>query len=369
MHIESIRFQLKSSLTNWEIESLDFYQINLLAGKNASGKTRVLNSIFTLVHLMRGGNIIGLEHLEWSIVFGNGEKKYHYSLEIKNYKVLFEELKIDGETYFSRDKEGRGTIKYETQIGLELAFEIETTRMAIAIKRDKIQHPSLEALFHSINSLYIFNFGNTLGKYTFYDAQMGKQYNDTDVVYRFKKGLEKYGDEFKRKVIEDFNSLGYSIGDISFQEFDSNKFALYIVENGTKIHQDVISQGMFRALSLIIQIIYIEFKLDSTAIILIDDIGEGLDFERANNLIRYLIKNVKNFENKIQLIMTTNDRLVMNHIPLEYWIIVERDERGKIHFYSQKTHGEIFNKFKRIGLNNFDFFTSEYYKEIPKKNS
>jgi len=61
--------------------------------------------------------------------------------------------------------------------------------------------------------------------------------------------------------------------------------------------------------------------------------------------------------------MTTNDRLVMNNVPLEHWIIVDKDDNGKINFYSEKSHLKIFKKFKRIGLTNFDFFSSEYYKE------
>jgi predicted site-specific integrase-resolvase len=120
---------------------------------------------------------------------------------------------------------------------------------------------------------------------------------------------------------------------------------------------------MFRALSLIIQITYLEFKQKEQITILIDDIGEGLDFERANNLIKYLIKIAEKQKNNIQLIMTTNDRLVMNSVALEYWIILGKDNQGNIDFYNYSNNKITFDKFKRIGLSNFDFFTSKYYKQ------
>jgi len=59
---------------------------------------------------------------------------------------------------------------------------------------------------------------------------------------------------------------------------------------------------MFRALSLIIQITYLKFKQKEQITILIDDIGEGLDFERANNLIKYLIKIADTLDSIYQLV-------------------------------------------------------------------
>jgi ABC-type lipoprotein export system ATPase subunit len=49
--------------------------------------------------------------------------------------------------------------------------------------------------------------------------------------------------------------------------------------------------------------------------VLIDDIGEGLDYERSSNLIKLLLKKMK--KESIQLIMSTNDRFVMNNIPYD----------------------------------------------------
>jgi len=387
MYLESLSFIKKPiNGSGWEINNCNFNKVNLVAGQNASGKTRLLKAIDTLVNILLDNNkkVIAKFYFNWEIILKEKDNVYIYRLEIKDTTVVYEKLLINNEEYFSRDISGKGQIKYESKKNLKLDFEIEKDKIAIESKRDKKQHPSLELIFNWINSVYMYNFGGTLGRNTFIapktnidedniSNEISK--NDKAVVFKFEKGLEKYKQKFKDDIIKDFNSIGYSIVDIDttrnnelFKKLEDSEFPipsiLHIKEKNIddKIYQQEISQGMFRVLSLIIQIKYLEYELDEGTTILIDDIGEGLDFERANNLIKYLIKNIEQFKDKIQLIMTTNDRLVMNNVPLEHWIIVDKDNNGKINFYSEKTHPENFENFEDVGLNNFNFFSGEYYK-------
>jgi AAA15 family ATPase/GTPase len=114
---------------------------------------------------------------------------------------------------------------------------------------------------------------------------------------------------------------------------------------------------MFRALSLLIQLNY-TLMIRLPVCVLIDDIGEGLDFYRARALINLLIKKVEN--TPVQLIMTTNDRFVMNGVPLKYWSIIERSG-GKCKVYNYKNSRTSFDEFDFTGLSNFDFFTSKSF--------
>jgi ABC-type Mn2+/Zn2+ transport system ATPase subunit len=117
------------------------------------------------------------------------------------------------------------------------------------------------------------------------------------------------------------------------------------------------SQGMFRALSLIIQITFNTLKKLSTTI-LIDDIGEGLDFERSAKLINLLVELAEKNDN-IQLIMSTNDRYVMNNVPFKYWQLIDR--KGCVcKVYNYRNSQEIFDEFKYTGLNNFDFLATDF---------
>jgi hypothetical protein len=91
---------------------------------------------------------------------------------------------------------------------------------------------------------------------------------------------------------------------------------------------------------------------------LIDDIGEGLDFERSSAMIELLIKKAET--GLVQLIMTTNDSFVMNGVPLDYWSVIER-KPGLAKLHNIHNSKPIFNDFKFIGLNNFDFFETQFY--------
>jgi hypothetical protein len=121
--------------------------------------------------------------------------------------------------------------------------------------------------------------------------------------------------------------------------------------------QNEMSQGMFRALSLLGQITYSQL-INKPACILIDDIGEGLDYNRSTALVKLLIDKAK--ETPVQLIMATNDRFVMNNVPLEYWSVIQRI--GNVsRIYDYRNSPDLFKEFELTGMNNFDFFSSKYY--------
>ena len=133
---------------------------------------------------------------------------------------------------------------------------------------------------------------------------------------------------------------------------------LYIKEEDLKsvTEQSEMSQGMFRALSLFIQINYSLLAIQPSCII-IDDIGEGLDYQRSSSLIKILIEKAKT--GLVQLIMTTNDQFIMNGVPIEYWSVIERNP-GSVKLHNIYNSRDKIEEFKFIGLNNFDLFTSEF---------
>jgi hypothetical protein len=116
---------------------------------------------------------------------------------------------------------------------------------------------------------------------------------------------------------------------------------------------------MFRALSLVIQLNYSEMTSQGWCV-LVDDIGEGLDFERSCALIDLLMAKAK--ASSLQLIMATNDRFVMNRVPLEYWSILQRHgSQCKVFNYSNAR--ARFDEFRFTGLSNFDFFAVDFLGE------
>ena len=64
--------------------------------------------------------------------------------------------------------------------------------------------------------------------------------------------------------------------------------------------------------------------------------------------------------------MSTNDRFVMNNVPLEYWSVMQRfANESKI--YNMGNSEKQFKDFELTGLNNFDFFTSGSFEERCKE--
>jgi hypothetical protein len=274
-----------------------------------------------------------------------------------------------------RNSFGIGKIKAE-KVGKEkIDFHISEDLLTVSAKRDKLQHPFLEQFFEWGNNLTFFPFGSTMGQRSLRPLEIREGiYNINirdyrDYIGKFIKGKEKYGDKYTNSIIKDMKKIDYDIRNVDLVPvelilplpIDSKKlFALQITEEdiGIIVEQLSLSQGMFRAFSLIIQLNYLIFEAVKGGTILIDDIGEGLDYDRSNKLIKLIIEKLKGTEN--QLIMTTNDRFVMNNTPIEYWNILNR--KGHIvEVINSENSKSIFNDFYKSGLSNFDFFSSKLY--------
>ena len=117
-----------------------------------------------------------------------------------------------------------------------------------------------------------------------------------------------------------------------------------------------LSQGMFRALALIVYMQYL-ISRKKPATIIIDDLCEGLDYERATKLGKLLFETA--LEGDIQLITTSNDNFLMEVIDLKYLNVLFREGK-KVRGINAQSNPELFEEFKFTGLSNFDFFASNY---------
>jgi len=380
MFIDSLTFvENIGTDKKWAFRDVHFNKINLIVGKNSTGKSRMLNVVASLGGFVAGEkNILGNDRLE--AFFKDDGENLKYVLEFQDSKVTKEILSINNDTLLDRGQGGIGKIYAEKQKAM-MDFQVPETSLACVARRDSIQHSYFEPLFNWGKSIRHYTFGSDMGKNSFAiflkDGE-NKPINFKDfnqVVVFFKKGIDKKGDDFKKAILKDINGIGYNIDDIKVAPADRIRFdppppappeCLFIKEEGLDIYidQSKMSQGLFRALSLFINLRFSEL-FSEPSLVLIDDIGEGLDFERSKYLINSIISIVK--ATNIQLIMATNDRFVMNNVPLEHWSILLR-EGGECHVLNYKNSKDIFDKFAFTGLNNFDFFSSKYYERDLEKN-
>ncbi len=351
-----------------------FDKINLVVGKNATGKTKTLNAVRILADLVSGdrqlSNLI-YDSGEYHVKFSSADKEILYSLDFKDGKVHKEELNINNKMLLSRHEGGSGLIFFDKKEE-EIEFQAPETQLVVATRRDSIQHPFFEELYHWGKSVRYYPFSKDLGQGSFLtDTDFNKDNinlkDPADVLLIFKQGEDRFGDEFIKLIKSDMEYLGYKIDNITIQSFSEpfkNKKIFGLVIKERELDADVlqyeISDGMFRSLSLSIHMNF-SFLAKLPVCLLIDDIGEGLDYKRSSLLIDLLIDKSK--KSSVQLIMATNNQFVMNKVDLEYWSIIKRENK-KSFFYNYKNSQKAFDQFEFTGLDNFDFFSSNYFLKL-----
>lgn len=386
MRLDIFKYVSNKGLPNeWRVEECRLSQTNLIVGKNASGKSRIVKAIYLLSQLLSGDDIEARND-EWHLFFelDKPEHKTEYLLKIEKGLVVQENLIMYGESdrpILERDESGEGTI-FAKELNQAIRFQTDKTEIAAVKRRDSIQHPFLEILYQWSNSLRFYEFGTQLGKnfmnlMSYPTGELSKNKtqlkNPKYVVSIFQAGKQEIGANFIQAIISDMKKIGYNLSkigtkvpstinpELSADDFDNLPEFIYVKEEdlNSVTEQSEISQGMFRALSLFIQINY-SLLASKPSCIVIDDIGEGLDYQRSSAMIKILIEKAKT--GLFQLIMTTNDEFIMNGVPIEYWSVIERSPgRSRLHnIYNSRDKIE---EFKFIGLNNFDLFTSEFLLE------
>ena len=357
----------------WLIDNVSLGEINLMVGKNSSGKTRTLNALSDLVGMLQGKGTSATGPVSYELLFRNSENLMKYELEYDLETIRMERLYVGDELVLERGEGGNGVIKYESTPGsLFLEFEIPHDQLACYAKRDRLQHPFIEIIHGWAISLRRFDFSGDLGKsrYALKSAFEAKEIDWSVTNNSLVPVITIAGEEypgFREQVLKDMREISYDLeefGIIHFSERFSNasqdRYAVYTTETGLEkqVTQRDMSQGMFRAFSVLVQVNYY-ILCGHKGFVIIDDIGEGLDFGRARQLVQLLIGKAK--EARIQMIMSTNDSFIMNAVDIENWAVIMR-EGNKISLYNYENSREIFEEFKFTGLNNFDFYASEFFR-------
>ena len=378
MQLKKINYyEYQDQKNEWHLNGLTFQKINLIVGKNSVGKSRTINVINGLANLLSVIKKLPFKNGNYDVLFSEDNKDIQYKCHYANHKVQNEELIIDKTNYLSRGNDGIGEIYFEEQ-DAKLKFQTPSDELAILARRDSIQHPFLEDTYNWGKNAMLFQFGQKMGQDTLssitQENKLDFNIKETQqVILAFIVGKQTHQNKFVNAIISDMNKIGFNISDIFIKEPSninllSNNINLAnnplqviaINEENQKydVEQMNMSQGMFRTLSLIIQINYYLF-MEYSGTILIDDIGEGLDYDRSTSLINVLISKVN--KSDIQLIMTTNDQFIMNKVPIEYWSILVRNG-SQVNCINYENSKKIFDEFYFTGLNNFDFFSMAFYK-------
>jgi len=370
MLLEALRYiRLEGKAKEWSIIGKDegpvrFGNLNLLVGKNASGKSRTLSVLREIAGLFAGSHPLSeatYPSAKYQLFFKDGNDEYEYFIDYRDKLVEEEYIKYNGSYWVDRKN---NLIYSETSGKMEPFDIINEQSLSISLHGNK-DYPYLKKFFFWGLNLKLAAFTNQIEKNFLLD-DMSQLENPSLKMLRvslsllsvFWRGKQQFGNEFIGNIIKNMNSLGYPLEEIDIKKGKSG-YGLYVKEEelDEMTSQIEMSQGMYRSLSWIIQLNYALMNKFSVCI-LIDDLGEGLDFDRSRAIIRLLVKSIEN--SNIQIFITTNDRYIMNKIPLKYWSVIERYPKKSV-FYNYCNSKETFDDFKYTGLNNFDFLATDFY--------
>lgn len=347
---------------NWKLENLHLKDVNLLVGRNSTGKSRTLTMINWLSSFIKGNANMKMG-ISWYAKFINNKKQiieFEFKTNEENEVIEYELIKVDDEIVLSRNFSQKEKISI-AKVKSEVTGEFEEVyppndKLVLHTRRDVRAYPYSEELVSWAEISLGFVFGR-------YNPQMTSQDElhppGLITIEQSPSTLGELDKSDKELILYELNEIGYNFSKIYYEKRPVP--TIYLVEKGVNIELShfQLSQGLMRSLSILIYFQYLNFD-EKPATILIDDLCEGLDYERAIKLGKLIFEKCKN--SNIQLIATTNDNFIMDVVDIEHWNVLTR-EGSTVTAMNYDTHRELFDDFRLTGLSNFDFFSSDYLQQ------
>lgn len=345
----------------WKVNGLSFSDnFNLLVGKNATGKTRVISLINNLAKIL---NLeIPLLNGHWDILFSDeGNEPIGYELEIADKMVVKEVISLGKKVVLHRNT---GTKIYSMVQKENISIDPPKDKLVMHIRRDEKEYPYFEKIMSWAKQTKGFRFGDV-------DPRTVEIPGDATRLIGLNAVpsiVDSMKPETLKMTIQDFNTIGYSIENIKTDTAHGlpPMFRFLFMKEKDITHpikQNGISQGMFRALALLAFVNHFLDVEKDTPTFLVDDLGEGLDYERATKLTKLIHDKV--LGKKVQFIATTNDSFLMNVVDISCWNILFRDA-GNVFAYNYENSRKSFDEFKLTGLSNFDLLSSDFLSKLTK---
>lgn len=337
------------SESGWFIERpLPLQPVNLLVGKNSAGKSKTIRSLGkTVAFLLQQYDLQKYEEFGASLRFEDAGASFLYSFSCKDGIIEKEHLAVGNRVYLNRD--GENALLHEDVINPP------SNKLVLHVRRDTVQYPYIEKIMSWAERTcgISFNEIDMAGDSSTSFRIAGIQQKLYDMV----KALPKEG---VQHVMDEAGKLDYPIIQIRPLDFTENFKKVIFREKGVgKFLLDrSLSKGMFRALYILIYIEYIS-RQGFPSVLMIDDMCEGLDYDRSISLGKLLFDFC--LSNGVQLVASSNDTFLMDIVDLEYWNIIQRDG-SKVSSINIQDNPELFRDFRFTGLSNFDFISTDYIK-------
>lgn len=332
------------SAFEWTLEKVYLNRQSLVVGQNATGKTKFLESISTVINtmLMKDSNWKGSQAFTAQLEF-DGDTELRYELKVSNGKIVLEKL-IDvnqNKTLVSRNEQM--CFFYD-----EGDITLPEKSTALVAKQDVVKYS---------DAANVMQWAQTTRSITFSLLHIDNFRQLHTGTISIEEMYEALGEDEHRLICQYMNELSYKLEYIRESTIGDNLKFVDVKEIGldTALPTFYLSNGMYRVLYIFFYMLYISKQ--NVKCILVDDLGEGLDYDRSTKLGKIVFKFCA--EHNIQLIATSNDNFLMNVVDLHNWIILTRHS-AEVEAVSFISHKEIFDKFVKTGLRNFDIFSTDF---------
>lgn len=337
------RLEYYDHAKGWQLEPVEFSNLNLLVGVSGAGKTKILDAILNLQRIAKGESLNGIE---WSIIFStkdneeylwagkfktieNSDINFVYEFDSDNQaEILNESLVLNQKLLVKRE----GTqIEFNGNILPKLsAFE----SVVEIFKNEKLIKPVWNG-FRQINhsdetmvsqkQIYHVPFSLLLSKYTTEEDIINSEFRTQVKLALIYRNVPKLFEDIKNKFLQIFPTVedikiesfnGYTIKEIpdALNEFPF----MYIKEKGVEswIEQGDMSSGMYRTIIHIAEL----YLSPHGSLIIIDEFENSLGINCIDAVTEELILD----QGDLQFILTSHHPYIINNIPMDYWKIVAR---------------------------------------------
>lgn len=347
MLLNSFKYKTKG----WELSEIKpIHWSNLFVGRNATGKTRAIKALSNVTSFMQSiaQSAFWLDNsFDTAFSFIDPDVpdwKMEYGFQVKDGKVE-KEMLIVNEVHLIRRNKNISKYKRDT-------IDPPKDKLIVQVRRDRTMYPEIEALMSWVEGVSFVSC-SIINPYTILNEHPGF-INPVP----FSELVESLKESEKKKVLATARELGYDVVSMESVEYLTNVKLVSVRERyfRSEFLNVQLSSGMLRVLYLLCFLEYIKHS-DKISLLLIDDLGEGLDYSRATQLGQLIFQRC--LQDGLQLIASSNDAFLMEVVDISNWQILNR-KGSKVSSINQNTYPDLFRDFKMTGLSNFDFFSSDF---------
>jgi len=366
-HEEEFYDANSDSTHHWTLTNLTFSKFTIIAGLNGTGKTKTCNVIRnTVMKIIEPMKVLMVGNTDLTFnISENQSYKFMISIEEdinRRRRINKEELYDVGETavLFSRDNLlfNRRVI-YDATSKKHTDYSPPDDTLTFHVRRDKVSYPYIEEI---ITEMKKFHFLDSEEPPALAAGDISGGKSPTQLPIQILPSLtplwyEKIEPGKKIEILDDLNSLDFPIKNIFVKEIiiaGQRIPMLYFEEEGVKGTYDFfqISSGMKKILFVIVFLHLIE----KGSCVLMDNVGDGLDFKRSVNILPIIEKIAADK----QIIISTNNEILLNQTDIRNWNILFR-EGDIVKAYNYENSKEQLTKFANTGLSNYEYFQDKYF--------